>query len=41
MNVMVPGQEIENLYWFWGITGFMGVFAVVCFYWCKKVYKIV
>ncbi|ETN40139.1 uncharacterized protein HMPREF1541_04415 [Cyphellophora europaea CBS 101466] len=41
MNVMVPGQEIENLYWFWGITAFMGCFAVGCFYWCKKVYKIV
>jgi magnesium transporter len=41
MNVMVPGQEVDNLYWFWGITAFMGCFAVGCFYWCKKVYKIV
>ncbi|KPI34581.1 putative metal ion transporter C17A12.14 [Cyphellophora attinorum] len=41
MNVMVPGQEVENLYWFWGITAFMGCFAICCYLWCKKVYKIV
>ena len=41
MNVKVPGQEIDNLYWFWSITAGLIVFAVSCFFWCKKVYGII
>lgn len=41
MNVKVPGQEIDDLFWFWSITAGLVVFAVSCFFWCKKVYKIV
>ncbi|KAF3491173.1 manganese resistance protein MNR2 [Arthroderma uncinatum] len=41
MNVKVPGQDIENLNWFWSITAGLVVFAVVCFYVAKRVYRIV
>ncbi|KAK2762678.1 CorA metal ion transporter [Arachnomyces sp. PD_36] len=41
MNVKVPGQEIDNLYWFWSITAGLFIFAVVCFYVAKRVYRIV
>ncbi|PGH15142.1 hypothetical protein AJ80_05654 [Polytolypa hystricis UAMH7299] len=41
MNVKVPGQEIDNLYWFWSITAGLMMFAVVCFYVAKRVYGIV
>ncbi|KAL9113634.1 MAG: hypothetical protein Q9227_002372 [Pyrenula ochraceoflavens] len=41
MNVQVPGQEVDNLYWFWSITAGLVVFAVVCFYVAKRVYGIV
>ncbi|KAJ9612631.1 CorA metal ion transporter [Cladophialophora chaetospira] len=40
-NFKVPGQEIDNLWWFWGTTAGLLVFGVLCFLWCKKVYKIV
>jgi hypothetical protein len=29
------------LWWFWGTTAGLLVFGVLCFLWCKKVYKIV
>lgn len=41
MNVKVPGQEIDNLWWFWGITGFLLAFALGCYLLCKKLYGIV
>ena len=41
MNVQVPGQEIENLYWFWSITAGLLVFGVSCFFIAKRVYGIV
>ncbi|EEH22429.2 hypothetical protein PABG_04640 [Paracoccidioides brasiliensis Pb03] len=41
MNVKVPGQDIDNLYWFWSITAGLVVFAVACFYIAKRVYGIV
>jgi len=41
MNVKVPGQDVDNLWWFWGITaGLMG-FAVACYLLCRKLYGIV
>lgn len=40
MNVMVPGQEIENLDWFWCITAGLMLFGVLCYYVAKRVYKI-
>ncbi|KAF2088617.1 cora-domain-containing protein [Saccharata proteae CBS 121410] len=36
MNVQVPGQEVENLFWFWGITAFLILFGVTCFFICKR-----
>ncbi|KAL1634478.1 CorA metal ion transporter [Diplodia intermedia] len=36
MNVQVPGQEVENLYWFWGITAFLIMFGITCFFICKR-----
>ncbi|KAJ5178831.1 hypothetical protein N7492_002041 [Penicillium capsulatum] len=41
MNVKVPGQDIDNLYWFWSITAGLFVFAMVSFVIAKRVYKIV
>lgn len=41
MNVQVPGQDVENLWWFWGITAGLMLFAVACYLFCKKVYGIV
>ncbi|TGZ83765.1 cora-domain-containing protein [Ascodesmis nigricans] len=36
MNVPVPGQESETLYWFFGILGSICVFVVVSFYVAKR-----
>ncbi|KAK5098744.1 CorA metal ion transporter [Lithohypha guttulata] len=41
MNVKVPGQDVDSLWWFWGITGFLFVFALGCYLLCKKLYGIV
>ncbi|KAL8808499.1 MAG: hypothetical protein Q9182_000050 [Xanthomendoza sp. 2 TL-2023] len=41
MNVLVPGQEVENLYWFWSITAGLLFFGVSCFFIAKRVYGIV
>ncbi|RMZ92625.1 hypothetical protein DV736_g178, partial [Chaetothyriales sp. CBS 134916] len=41
MNVKVPGQEIDNLNWFWAIAAGLVLFAIACYTWCKRVYKIV
>ncbi|KAK0644856.1 Magnesium transporter ALR2 [Lasiodiplodia hormozganensis] len=41
MNVQVPGQEVENLYWFWAITAFLIMFGITCFFICKRVYGVV
>ncbi|KAL9615241.1 MAG: hypothetical protein Q9167_000335 [Letrouitia subvulpina] len=41
MNVLVPGQEVDNLYWFWSITAGLVVFGVSCFFIAKRVYGIV
>ncbi|EXJ63232.1 hypothetical protein A1O7_03679 [Cladophialophora yegresii CBS 114405] len=40
-NFKVPGQDVDNLWWFWGTTAGLLVFGVICYWWCKKVYKIV
>ncbi|RVX69063.1 hypothetical protein B0A52_06776 [Exophiala mesophila] len=40
-NFKVPGQDIDNLNWFWGTTAALILFGIACFYWCKKVYKVV
>ena len=59
MNVRVPGQDIDNLAWFWSsksllssvvcnrgltsiiVTAGLLVFAVTCFFYCKKAYGII
>lgn len=41
MNVMVPGQDVENLIWFWSITAGLLVFGTSCFFIAKRVYGIV
>ncbi|OKL60487.1 hypothetical protein UA08_04437 [Talaromyces atroroseus] len=41
MNVKVPGQEVDNLYWFWSITAGLVFFGVVSFLVAKRVYRIV
>ncbi|KAI9807130.1 MAG: hypothetical protein M1825_005847 [Sarcosagium campestre] len=41
MNCLVPGQDVESLSWFWGLTAGLIVFGFTCFFVAKKVYKIV
>ncbi|ORY01030.1 hypothetical protein BCR34DRAFT_494216, partial [Clohesyomyces aquaticus] len=41
MNCLVPGQDIENLNWFWCITGGLLMFGTVCYLMAKKIYGIV
>ena len=41
MNVMVPGQEVDSLTWFWCITAGLFAFGVSCFFIAKRVYGIV
>lgn len=40
MNVQVPGDSIENLNWFWGLSGGMAFFAITCWFIAKRVYNI-
>ena len=41
MNVLVPGQDQDNLTWFWCISAGLLVFGVSCFFIAKRVYGIV
>ncbi|KKK12725.1 hypothetical protein AOCH_007095 [Aspergillus ochraceoroseus] len=41
MNVKVPGQDMDSLWWFWSITGGLVLFAFASFLIAKRVYKIV
>jgi len=41
MNCLVPGQDIENLNWFWCITGGLITFGLMCYFIAKRVYGIV
>ena len=41
MNVLVPGQDVDNLWWFWSISAGLLVFGVSCFFIAKRVYGIV
>ncbi|RPA79381.1 cora-domain-containing protein [Ascobolus immersus RN42] len=41
MNVIVPGQTVENLHWFVGITGCLTAFGFLCYFIAKRVYGIV
>ena len=41
MNCIVPGQDVENLNWFFGITGSLVAFGLLCYMIAKRVYGIV
>ncbi|KAI9720671.1 MAG: hypothetical protein M1812_002851 [Candelaria pacifica] len=41
MNVLVPGQNVESLTWFWCITAGLLMFGTGCFFIAKRVYRIV
>ncbi|KAF1916221.1 hypothetical protein BDU57DRAFT_516198 [Ampelomyces quisqualis] len=41
MNCIVPGQDVENLNWFFAITGGLVAFGVLCYVVAKRVYGIV
>ncbi|KAF2753591.1 cora-domain-containing protein [Pseudovirgaria hyperparasitica] len=41
MNVLVPGQDVDSLWWFWGITAGLLAFGLSSFFIAKKVYGIV
>jgi magnesium transporter len=36
MNCMVPGQEVDDLSWFWMIVISMFIFSVTCYFYVKK-----
>lgn len=40
MNVLVPGQNVESLTWFWSITLSLFVFAFGCFFVARRIYDI-
>ncbi|PSN64669.1 cora-domain-containing protein [Corynespora cassiicola Philippines] len=40
MNCLVPGQDVENLNWFWCITSGLIMFGLFCFLIAKRVYGI-
>ncbi|OUM53701.1 hypothetical protein BVG19_g3008 [[Candida] boidinii] len=37
MNCLVPGQDVDSLDWFWGITACMFVFAFTAYFLAKRV----
>jgi magnesium transporter len=41
MNVLVPGQDVDSLWWFWGITFGLLVFGFSSFFIAKRTYGIV
>ncbi|KAL5120776.1 CorA metal ion transporter [Pleosporales sp. CAS-2024a] len=41
MNCIVPGQDVENLNWFFCITGGLVAFGALCYIIAKRVYGIV
>ncbi|KAJ4334787.1 CorA metal ion transporter [Didymella glomerata] len=41
MNCIVPGQDVDNLNWFFGITGGLVGFGLLCYMIAKRVYGIV
>jgi magnesium transporter len=41
MNCLVPGQDGDDLVWFWCLTGGLMVFGISCFFIAKRVYNIV
>lgn len=41
MNVLVPGQDVESLTWFWCLAGGLLGFGLVCYFIAKRVYGIV
>ncbi|CAI8503015.1 unnamed protein product [Pichia kudriavzevii] len=41
MNCLVPGQDVDNLNWFWMIVTGMAVFSITCYYYVKKIMNIV
>ena len=41
MNVLVPGQDVENLNWFFAITAGLIIFGVTSYMVAKRVYGIV
>ncbi|MCJ1405241.1 CorA metal ion transporter [Xylographa trunciseda] len=41
MNVLVPGQDVHSLTWFWCITAGLFAFGFSCYFIAKRVYGIV
>lgn len=41
MNVLVPGQDIDNLHWFWSITAFLLVFGIFSFFIARTTFGVV
>ncbi|QPG73437.1 hypothetical protein FOA43_000747 [Brettanomyces nanus] len=37
MNCLVPGQDVENLKWFWGILAGMMAFSMACYLYARRV----
>ena len=41
MNVLVPGQNVNDLSWFWSITAGLILFGLISYFIAKRVYGIV
>ncbi|GAV27717.1 hypothetical protein PMKS-001185 [Pichia membranifaciens] len=41
MNCLVPGQDQDDLQWFWMILSGMFVFSITCYYYVKKILNVV
>ena len=41
MNCLVPGQDGDDLTWFWCITGGLFSFGALCYFIAKRLYNIV
>lgn len=41
MNCLVPGQDQDDLHWFWMIVSGMFVFSITCYYYVKKILNVV
>ncbi|KAG0676157.1 CorA metal ion transporter [Pichia californica] len=37
MNCLVPGQDIDNLNWFWMILSGMIIFSITCYYYVRRI----
>lgn len=40
-NFLVPGQDVDNLNWFWSVCGGLLGFGLICYLVARRIYGIV